>query len=337
MVKNENEYGKEISLEGFLDDNEPTAKWVAKASVFTNLFSELYCALHPDDKETAKEDLMLMTIESHLLNQQYNDLGFLAGNRLIILVEAQSTWSENIVVRVLLYVVQTWYKYIKRMKLDIYDKEKIALPEAEMYVIYTGEDAKNKPDEISLKDSFFNGKDVSIDCKVKVLVDGADGDIISQYVRFCHIFNEQIRLHGRTRKAVEETIRICRDENVLREYLERQWEEVVDIMLTLFDEETMMKNHDATVERRGMIKGEQKGRKEGIKEGRKEGIKEGRKEGIKEGKKKGIKEGKKEGHKEMAELMNYLWSNGRGDEAQKVSDDEKLLDKLLAEFNATVV
>ena len=69
-----------ISLEGFLDDNEPTSKWAAKASVFTNLFSELeytfklYCALHPEDTSTTKDDLMLMTMESHLLNQQYNDL-----------------------------------------------------------------------------------------------------------------------------------------------------------------------------------------------------------------------------------------------------------------------
>ena len=81
---------------------------------------------------------------SHLLNQQYNDLGFIVGERLIILVEAQSTWSENIVIRGLLYVVQTWYKYIKRKELDVYDDEKLSLPEPELYVIYTGEDTKGK-------------------------------------------------------------------------------------------------------------------------------------------------------------------------------------------------
>ena len=64
-----------------LVDNEPTVKWTAKASVFTDLFSDvgytyqLYCALHPEDKTTTRDDMVLMTIESHLLNQQYNDLG----------------------------------------------------------------------------------------------------------------------------------------------------------------------------------------------------------------------------------------------------------------------
>ena len=257
----------EISLEGFLDDNEPSAKWIAKASVFTHLFSnpdytyQLYVALHPDDKTTSQDEISLMTLESHLLNQQYNDLGFIVGERLIILVEAQSTWSENIVIRVLLYVVQTWYKYIKRKELDVYDDEKLSLPEPELYVIYTGENPESKKDSISLKKDFFNGKDIGVDCKVKVLFDGKKGDIINQYVRFCHVFNEQVRTHKRTRKAVEETIRICQDENVLKDYLEKEKENVMDIMLSLFDEETIRKNHDASVARKNEKKGQEKNAK----------------------------------------------------------------------------
>ena len=104
-----NEDEKKISLEGFLGDNDSTAKRAAKASVFTNLFSEeeyrfqLYKALHPEDKDIRREEIGLMTLESQLVDQQYNDLGILIRDKLIILVEAQSTWSVNIVVRVLLY------------------------------------------------------------------------------------------------------------------------------------------------------------------------------------------------------------------------------------------
>ena len=56
----------------------------------------------------------------------------------------------------------------------------------------------------------------------------------------------------------------------------------------------------------------------------------GRREGLKEGR----KEGRKEGFLDAAELMNYLWSNGRGDEAKKASTDSELLDRLLSEFKA---
>ena len=219
------------------EENEHTVKWTAKASVFTHLFSDveytyqLYCALHPEDKTMTRDDMVLMTIESHLLNQQYNDLGFMVRDRLLILVEHQSTWSENIIVRVLLYVVETWNKYIKQKELDVYDKDKITLPKPELYVIYTGQNPEDKPDVLSMKDAFFDGADIDVDCKVRIITDGKKGDIINQYVRFCHVLNEQIRIHGRTRKAVEETIRICQDENVLKDYLERQREEVIDMML----------------------------------------------------------------------------------------------------------
>ncbi len=159
-------------------------------------------------------------------------------------------------------MVQTWYKYIKKKGLDIYAEDRIVLPKPELYVIYTGTEKRYKPGKLTLKDCFYKGKDISVDCEVKVLYDGARGDIINQYVRFCHIFNEQVKLLGRTRKAVDETIRICRSEAVLEEYLEREQEEIMDMMLALFDEETIMTNHDATIERKGINKGRIEGRVE---------------------------------------------------------------------------
>ena len=45
-----------------------------------------------------------------------------------------------------------------------------------------------------------------------------------------------------TQKAVTETIRICKDRNVLKEYLLDREKEVVTIMMSLFDEEEIMKS-----------------------------------------------------------------------------------------------
>ncbi len=50
-------------------------------------------------------------------------------------------------------------------------------------------------------------------------------------------------MHGRTREAIFETIRICKDKNVLKEYLENREREVVDIMMTLYDEEEIMRSY----------------------------------------------------------------------------------------------
>jgi hypothetical protein len=57
------------------------------------------------------------------------------------------------------------------------------------------------------------------------------------------VFDAQCREHGLTQTAVEETIRICKDKNVLKKYLENKESEVVSIMMNLFDEEQIMKTY----------------------------------------------------------------------------------------------
>ena len=74
-------------------------------------------------------------------------------------------------------------------------------------------------------------------------------DIISQYITFTKVYNEQLKLYQRTRKTITETIRICKDRNVLREYLSSREKEVVDIMMTLFDEDRIMQTYVANKEK----------------------------------------------------------------------------------------
>lgn len=83
----------------------------------------------------------------------------------------------------------------------------------------------------------------SVEVKVKMIYDGQKGDIINQYVTFTRIYNEQIKLYGRTREAVLKAIRICKDQNVLSDYLSEREKEVVDIMMTLFDEEYILNTY----------------------------------------------------------------------------------------------
>lgn len=56
---------------------------------------------------------------------------------------------------------------------------------------------------------------------------------------FCRVFDEQVRVYGRTKKAIEETIQICRNQNVLNEYLARK--EAAEVMSEVFEKEESMK------------------------------------------------------------------------------------------------
>ena len=82
-----------------------------------------------------------------------------------------------------------------------------------------------------------------------MIYDGEEGDIINQYVTFTRIYNEQVKRYGRTREAVLETIAICKDENVLKEYLGSREQEVVSIMMSLFDDEYILKTYVADKEK----------------------------------------------------------------------------------------
>ncbi len=182
-----------------------------------------------------------VTIENVLTDNLYNDLGFIVGNKLLILIEAQSTWTMNILVRILLYLAQSYHEYLGRTSQNYYKSKKVKIPKPELYVIFTG-DKGRKSDKISLSKEFFNGADIDIEVKAKVIYGSDKDDIINQYIMFCKVFNEQTGQYGMTQKAVTETIRICKDKNVLREYLLKREKEVVTIMMSLFDEEQIMKS-----------------------------------------------------------------------------------------------
>lgn len=240
-MKNRNEAN---AAESRIKDEE-VAKHTIKDSVFTDLFQDkkyliqLYRTLHPEDKDTTEEQLSDITIHNIMTNDVYNDVGFMVGEKLLILTEAQATWTENIAIRILIYLMVTYQDYIKKTKQNVYKSKKIRLPKPEMYVIYTG-DRKERPEYISLAEEFFGGQNVFLDAKIKVLYGSDESDIISQYVTFTKVYDEQRKLHGRTRKAVTETIRICKDKNVLKEYLEEREKEVENIMLAMYDEKEIL-------------------------------------------------------------------------------------------------
>ena len=224
-------------------------KRTIKDSVFTNLFQDkkyllqLYKALHPEDTDITEDKLTDITIKNVLTDNIYNDLGFIVREgKIVILVESQSTWTMNIIIRALMYMVQIYHDYFDRTKQNLYKSKKVKLRVPEIYVIYTG-DRKTRPSEVSLAKEFFEGEQSSIDVKVKMIYDGEDGDIINQYVIFTKVCNEQIAIHGRSQKTVMEAIRICKDRNVLVEYLGSKEKEVVDIMMVLYDEQEVMKSY----------------------------------------------------------------------------------------------
>ena len=301
----------------------PIIRRKIKDSVFTALFSErkylkqLCRVLKPDVTEKELETLSIVTLENALVYGLYNDLGFMIGDYILFLVEAQSTWSVNIVIRVAMYYFETIRQYVAENNINIYGK-KIKLPKPVFYVVYTGKEKHRETEYISLAEEYFDGDDSVMDVKVKVIHSCGEGNILDQYIEFTKICDEQVKLHGRTNKAIKEIIRICVEKDILKEFLISREKEVIDMMTTLFDEETIMK---AVLEEKdreraeARAEGERLGRAEGERLGRAEGEKIGEKRGRAEGEKLGRAEGEKIGLAEGEEnsrllILGHMVKNG---------------------------
>ena len=217
-------------------------KTTSKDSVFRDLFGnrkyalQLYQTIHPEDSDVTESDIGNVTIKNIFTDQEYNDLSMTVREKILLMLEAQSSWTKNIIIRIFLYLAHIWNEYIENTKQNRYGSKKLLVPRPELYVIYTG-DRKTRPEWIRLSEEFFEGNKEFLEVNVKVLYGEGKDDIISQYVDFTKVYNEQVKLHGKTREAVLETIRICKDRNVLKEYLSGREKEVISIMMGLFDQE----------------------------------------------------------------------------------------------------
>ena len=234
---------------------EVKAKRTAKNSVFLDLFQDkknllqLYKALHPEDTEATEDTLDIVTIDNILTDNLYNDLGIMVGNdKLLLLLEAQSSWTVNILIRILLYLAPSYHEYFERTRQSLYKSKKVKMPKPELYVIFTGNKGR-KPDTIFLSQEFFDGVDIDLEIKAKVIYESDKDNIINEYIIFCKVFNEQIKKHGMTKQAVKETIRICKDRNILKQYLSSKEVEVITIMMSLFDDEQIMRTYAKDIER----------------------------------------------------------------------------------------
>ena len=204
---------------------------------------EAYLALHPEARnKVSVEDIRDTTIRQIFADGPYNDLSFLVGDRQIVMVEAQSTWSENVVFRLVLYCAQIYQNMIEQQGLDVYKTGSLPLPAPEFVIIFTGERA-NIPEQLTLSDTVFKGMASSLEARAKVIATEGSGDILAQYIGFCKVLKAQIAQHGHTPTAIDETVRICQEKNYLHDFIDAHKHEVKTMLSTLFDQDKVWERY----------------------------------------------------------------------------------------------
>lgn len=208
----------------------------ADYSMFLNLFMrkkylfQLYKELFPQDTNITEEDLRLVTLDNVLAIHPYNDLAVLAGNKLIVLAQAQANWSVYTIFR-----LADCYFDAAMGILQMSDTNSL---DAEVFVIYTG-NKRIENDVLSLNQEFFGG-DPNKPFKAKIIHGDYNHGILGEYMNFCRIFDETIRKANAPEEklyAVTTAIDRCIENNVLAGYLKENRSQAERIMLALFSPE----------------------------------------------------------------------------------------------------
>ena len=249
--------------------NKPN--YTLKDSLFIDLFSDkmrliqLYKSLIDDERQINPEDIEILTIQNIILRGIYNDLGFRVKDEIIILMEAQTTYTTNIVLRILFYLSETLKNYIiessenKNLN-ELYNTKPRIIPKIKLFVVYTGDKVMQDHD-LHLKDVMVENDIISdIDMKVRVLCTGNKKSILGQYILFTRVYTKQKKECKDIETAVKNTIEICMNDEILKEYLDYRKMEVQEMITAFMTQEEAFESFLKDEVKRGRKEGEEKGK-----------------------------------------------------------------------------
>jgi hypothetical protein len=248
-----------------------------KDSVFSFLFSDpvvlrgLYSALEGVDL-APDVPISVNTLTDVLFKDQINDLSFTVDNRLVVLIEHQSTINPNMPLRLLKYIARVYEKIAGTRKLST--TELVPIPWPEFIVLYNGTDPY--PDQVTLKlsDAFTapgalpGGAERPVALELMARVYNINHGHNEAMLKKCEelsgysTFIDKVREYAKAipdeNTAFRKAINDCIEHNVLKEFLELHATEVLEMLLTEWSTEEWGAARWEEGMKEGEIKGELK-------------------------------------------------------------------------------
>ena len=216
-------------------------------------FISLYNALHNTNLDLATTTVQEVNIENVLYMALSNDIAMLVDNRLVVLVEHQSTINENMPLRLLEYVSRIYEQLVPSE--DRYEKKMIKIPYPEFFVFYNGTEDYPVETELRLSDAFifpdekYNVKSSDLTIEIKVKIININSDKQSPILKQCKKLEEYSLLIDYIRESkkqnpkapLEQAINKALQNGVLSEYLKRKSTEVRNMLIAEYSYETDIK------------------------------------------------------------------------------------------------
>lgn len=262
-----------------------------KSSVFSYLFGrpevlrEVYSALQGVELP-ADIEVKINTLDDVLFLDRINDLSFAIGDKLVVLIEHQSTINPNIAVRLLMYIARVYEKILGEE--NIYSGKKIALARPEFIVLYNGTAAYPDRQTIRLSDSFEEALSLGISkeslppleliAKVYNINEGHNAELIrrSETLDGYSVFIAKVREYeaeitgtekraltkDELKAAMTKAIKWCITHNKIKDFLEEKSSEVINMLITEWDWDKYVAVQRREAVEEGIMKGLEKGLEE---------------------------------------------------------------------------
>lgn len=216
-----------------------------KDSLFRSIFkdkkrlSRLYKAL--SGNEISPKDITINTLKGVFMNDVKNDISFLVGNRLVILLEHQSTWNPNMPLRFLWYLSKLYRLYVNKDM--IYHAELLKIPTPEFYVLYNGTMDIPSIQELRLSDAFeIPGNAMELTAKCYNINYKKDREVLDAcyelkaYSTFIAIVRDCQKKGLSLFQSIKEAIAYCETHDLMGEYFRIHESEVYDMVSFKWDE-----------------------------------------------------------------------------------------------------
>ncbi|GHU78065.1 hypothetical protein AGMMS49992_27730 [Clostridia bacterium] len=227
-----------------------------KAGMFAVIFNNAKAALSAYNALTGSNfppetPVKIVTLTNVLYKGRVNDLAFLLGDKLVILIEHQSTRNENITLRLLIYIAFV-YNAIYKNEHIVYGTKAIKLREPEFYVLYNGTDDTVAAKEIRRlsdlysKEGLEQGHEFNLDLKVAIYNVNApeNADMVAKsselngYVYCIKRVQYYQNIGESNEDAIKHAIKDTKREGYLAEFLEGHEAEVINLLLQEFEVDT---------------------------------------------------------------------------------------------------
>ena len=220
------------------------------------------------DSSINSEEVELINFENTVYSGLKNDVSCIIGNKLLFLIEHQSTINNNMPTRCIMYAGRA-YEVILPIK-NRYLKNKVPIPTPEFYVLYNGIEPYPQYSELRLSDLFIEKKEEpALELVVKVININYSPE--NEFLKKCKVLNEYAQLVHMVRfykakygkDGYDMAIKWCLENNILGVYMKTRNINLRSSLVCEYDRELDI----ATQRKEAMEEGIQKGISQGVSQG----------------------------------------------------------------------